>query len=108
MESLGNNHGFLDGNKRIGFTATEVFLRRNGSYIEVDAQEGHEFIYGSMDRQELDRQEFRSPFMFMTLVVHRSAHKQVPRLRIAIEKANRNAPRGMIDFCEVSLGRLSS
>ena len=52
MESLGNNHGFLDGNKRIAFTAADVFLRRNGSYIEVDAQAGDDFIYGSMDRQE--------------------------------------------------------
>ncbi len=49
MESLGNNHGFLDGNKRIAFTASDVLLRRNGFYIEVDAQAGHEFIYGSMD-----------------------------------------------------------
>jgi death-on-curing protein len=52
MESLGNNHGFLDGNKRIAFTATDVFLRRNGFCIEVDAQVGYEFIYGSMDRRE--------------------------------------------------------
>jgi death on curing protein len=52
MESLGNNHGFLDGNKRIAFTAPDVFLRRNGFYIEVDAESGYEFIYGSMDRQE--------------------------------------------------------
>jgi death-on-curing protein len=52
MESLGNNHGFLDGNKRIAFTATDVFLRRNGFYIEVGAKEGHEFIYGCMDRGE--------------------------------------------------------
>jgi death-on-curing protein len=59
MESLGNNHGFLDGNKRIAFTATDVFLRRNGFYIEVDAREGHEFIYGSIYRRELDRHEFR-------------------------------------------------
>ena len=36
MESLGNNHGFLDGNKRIAFTAADVFLRRNGFYIEVE------------------------------------------------------------------------
>ena len=52
MESLGNNHGFLDGNKRIAFTATDVFLRRNGFYIEVDAVDGHAFIYGSMHRHE--------------------------------------------------------
>ena len=52
MESLGNHHGFLDGNKRIAFTATDVFLRRNGFYIEVAALAGVKFIYGSMDRNE--------------------------------------------------------
>jgi death on curing protein len=52
MESLGNNLGFLDGNKRIAFTATDVFLRRNGYYLEVDAQKGHEFIDGSMSKQQ--------------------------------------------------------
>jgi death-on-curing protein len=52
MESLGNNHGFLDGNKRIAFTGADVFLRRNGFYIEVESMDGHAFIYGSMDRHE--------------------------------------------------------
>ena len=52
MESLANNNGFLDGNKRIAFTATDVFLRLNGSFIDVDPLDGHEFIDGSMERQE--------------------------------------------------------
>jgi death-on-curing protein len=52
MESFGNNHGFLDGNKRIAFTAADVFLRRNGFYLEVEAVDGYGFIYGSMDRHE--------------------------------------------------------
>jgi len=52
MESLANNHGFLDGNKRIAFTAADVFLRRNGFYIEVEGPRGHAFIDGSMDRRE--------------------------------------------------------
>jgi death on curing protein len=52
MESLGNNHGFLDGNKRTAFTATDVILRRNGFYIEVEGLDGQAFIYGSMDRHE--------------------------------------------------------
>jgi death on curing protein len=54
MESLGNNHGFHvhDGNKRIAFTATDVFLRRNGFYIEVESTEGQGFIQGSMERGE--------------------------------------------------------
>src|SRR5271154_7245966 len=52
IESLGNNHGFLDGNKRIAFTAADVFLRRNGFYIEVDGAAGQDFINGSMERHE--------------------------------------------------------
>ena len=52
MESLANNHGFLDGNKRIAFTAADVFLRRNSFYIEVEGLEGHAFIIGSMERHE--------------------------------------------------------
>ena len=52
MESLGNNRGLLDGNKRIAFTAADVFLRRNGFYLEVEAPEGQAFIDGSMERHE--------------------------------------------------------
>ena len=52
MESLGNHQGFLDGNKRIAFTAADVFLRRNGFFLEVESLDGYEFIYGSMDRGE--------------------------------------------------------
>src|ERR1700730_2535054 len=52
MESLGNNHAFLDGNKRIAFTATDVFLRRNGFHIVVEAAAAHSFITGSMERHE--------------------------------------------------------
>jgi death-on-curing protein len=52
MESLGKNHGFVDGNKRIAFAATDTFLRINGLYLDVTSDDGHEFIYGSMDRQE--------------------------------------------------------
>ena len=48
MDSLGNNHGFLDGNKRIAFTATDVFLRRNGFFIDVEGSDGYTFIDGSM------------------------------------------------------------
>ena len=34
MESLGKNHGFVDGNKRIAFAATDTFLRINGFYFD--------------------------------------------------------------------------
>ncbi len=52
MESLGMNHGFIDGNKRVAFAATDVFLRINGFYLEVAADEGHKFIVGALERQE--------------------------------------------------------
>jgi death on curing protein len=52
MESLANNHGFVDGNKRIAFTAADVFLRRNGYFIEVEAPDAHAFIVDSMDHHE--------------------------------------------------------
>ena len=52
MESLGNKHGFLDGNKRIAFAATDTFLEINGFYLDVIAEEADEVIHGSMDRHE--------------------------------------------------------
>ncbi|MYA04468.1 MAG: type II toxin-antitoxin system death-on-curing family toxin [Caldilineaceae bacterium SB0664_bin_22] len=44
MESLAMNHPFLDGNKRTAFYATDVFLRKNGSFIECDNNEAHRFF----------------------------------------------------------------
>jgi death on curing protein len=52
MESLGMNHGFIDGNKRVAFTAADVFLRRDGFCIAIAANEGHQFIEGSLERRE--------------------------------------------------------
>jgi death on curing protein len=52
MESLANNHGFIDGNKRIAFSAADTFLRVNGFYIDVDSKEGFDFIEGSLERHE--------------------------------------------------------
>jgi death-on-curing protein len=52
MESLVNNHGFIDGNKRIAFSAADVFLRRNGFYMDVEGVDGNEFICGAMERRE--------------------------------------------------------
>jgi len=36
MESLANNHPFIDGNKRIAFFAADIFLRMNGMKIVTD------------------------------------------------------------------------
>lgn len=50
MESLANNHAFLDGNKRVAFTMTDVFLRMNGVHIEAPTMKAYEFIAGSLEK----------------------------------------------------------
>jgi death-on-curing protein len=52
MESLANNHAFVDGNKRVSFAITDVFLRLNGSYLEVDPRAADDFITNAMQRGE--------------------------------------------------------
>ena len=54
FESLISNHSFVDGNKRIAFFACDVFLRLNGWKLTVTANDGFEFIVGSLERGECD------------------------------------------------------
>jgi len=56
MESLANNHTFLDGNKRISFVMTDVMLRANGYYLDVEPLAAYKFI-----TEALGRNEFRFP-----------------------------------------------
>ena len=49
FESLIMNHPFIDGNKRIAFFATDVFLRLNGYKLQVSADEAHPFLIGLLD-----------------------------------------------------------
>ena len=46
MESLSNNHPFIDGNKRVAFFATDAFLRRNDHYIDCDNETAYSFFIG--------------------------------------------------------------
>jgi death-on-curing protein len=55
FESLIMNHPFLDGNKRVAFFATDVFLRLNGYQLKVDAKKAHRFL---IDLLENDRCNF--------------------------------------------------
>ena len=54
-ESLTMNHGFVDGNKRVGFAATHVFLRINGLDITASARETLQFVIGSLDAGEFEK-----------------------------------------------------
>jgi death-on-curing protein len=50
MESLANNHPFLDGNKRVAFAAAHTFLLVNGCDLDVQPLAAYEFIMQSISR----------------------------------------------------------
>ena len=50
FESLLLNHAFVDGNKRVAFFASDVFLRLNGWKISVEANAAHKFLIGMLER----------------------------------------------------------
>lgn len=52
FESLLMNHPFIDGNKRIAFFATDVFLRLNGWRFVVEADAAHALLIGLLERGE--------------------------------------------------------
>ncbi|MFQ5645054.1 MAG: type II toxin-antitoxin system death-on-curing family toxin [Thiogranum sp.] len=54
FESLLLNHPFVDGNKRVAFFATDIFLRLNGWKISVDATAAWSFLIGALERNECD------------------------------------------------------
>jgi death-on-curing protein len=54
FESLLMNHPFVDGNKRVAFFASDVFLRLNGWRLAVEPDAAHAFLIGLLDRGECD------------------------------------------------------
>ena len=54
FESLISNHAFVDGNKRVAFFTSDVFLRLNGWKLNIDADGGHAFIVGSLEGGRCD------------------------------------------------------
>ena len=54
FESLLLNHAFVDGNKRIAFFATDVFLRLNGWKISVDGVDAHRFLIKNLEEGTCD------------------------------------------------------
>jgi death-on-curing protein len=48
LESLVNNHAFIDGNKRVGFAAAHTFLLVNGFDFNVSSRATLEFIMKTM------------------------------------------------------------
>ncbi len=54
FESLINNHPFVDGNKRVAFFATDVFLRLNGYKFQVEGKVAHQFLMNLFDANSCD------------------------------------------------------
>ena len=54
LESLIQNHPFLDDNKRTAVAAADVHLRMNGFELGGDSTEHHRYIVTLMERGDLD------------------------------------------------------
>ena len=54
FESLMNNHPFIDGNKRVAFFSTDVFLRLNGYKMAVESKTAHAFLMELFDTDSCD------------------------------------------------------
>ena len=53
LHSLAGNHPLVDGNKRLAWLATYVFLAKNGTIVDADEDAAYEFVMavagGSID-----------------------------------------------------------
>lgn len=54
FESLLMNRSFLDGNKRVAFFSTDVFVQLNGWKLGVDPDEAHRFLIGLLEAGTCD------------------------------------------------------
>jgi death-on-curing protein len=50
-ESLTMNHGFVDGNKRVGFATTYIFLRINGYQLDAGGAAATQIVVQSLEKQ---------------------------------------------------------
>jgi death on curing protein len=60
LQSLTQNHAFIDGNKRVAFATTAIFLRMNGYRLKVDADNGESFIIDRVIKGKADINEIAS------------------------------------------------
>ena len=67
FESLMNNHPFVDGNKRVAFFSTDVFLRLNGYKMSVEPKAAHAFLMELFDSNDCDL-EHLSPWIRSSIV----------------------------------------
>ena len=65
LESLVNNHPFVDGNKRVGFAAAHTFLLMNGFDLDVSSKAAFEFLI-----QAISDGKFRFALLHEWLAAH--------------------------------------
>lgn len=53
LQSLTQNHAFIDGNKRVAFATTAIFLRMNGYRLKVDADNGESFLIDQVIKKKI-------------------------------------------------------
>ncbi len=53
LQSLTQNHAFIDGNKRVAFATTAIFLRMNGYRLKVDADNGESFLINEVIKKKI-------------------------------------------------------
>lgn len=54
LQSLSLNHSFIDGNKRVAFALTAIFLRMNGQRLKVSADNGETFLIDKIIKNKVD------------------------------------------------------
>lgn len=57
LQSLAQNHPFVDGNKRVAFATTAIFLRMNGYRLKINADNGEAFIIDRVIKSKIDIEE---------------------------------------------------
>ena len=57
LQSLTQNHAFVDGNKRVAFASTAIFLRMNGYRLKVDADNGESFLISRVIKNKAEISE---------------------------------------------------
>ena len=57
LQSLSQNHAFIDGNKRVAFATTAIFLRMNGFRLKVDADNGESFLIERVIKKKVELNE---------------------------------------------------
>lgn len=65
LESLVNNHAFVDGNERVGFAAAHTFLLLNGFDLDVSSKAAGEFML-----KTITEGKFRFPLLHKWISEH--------------------------------------